>query len=197
MHDYVDFLGRTLKKLNAVAKVHSDESKERAAGAYRSRMPGAGCWLPFSVGSRVRYRNRYPDRNNRKFSDRYIGPFTVLVRKGVVYKVSLSGRRAKWIHHDDLLPWRGGEDVPELGETRTSGEAHRVLPGRGAPEGSGVVCFSSDEQEGDSDGGSESTSEESEYSTSERESRAHSVVIPRHSGRERRPPVWLRDSFLF
>ena len=189
LHEYVNYLSRTLKKLNAVAKVQSDESKEGAVTAYRLRMPGAGSWKPFSVGSRVRYLNRYPDRNNRKFSDRYIGPFTVLARKGVVYKVSFKGGRYKWIHHDDLLPWKDSEaDCHEFPERGSSGGPDEPLPSAGDPEGSNVVCFSSDDEDDDCKG--DEGSSPSEDGSSEEDSEQ---LLPRRSTRERRPPAWLRD----
>ena len=189
IHEYINQLEKNLRKVAMSAKVNSDSSKELAADKYR--LKHACGWVPFAVGSRVKYHNRYPNRNNRKFSDRYIGPFTVEARKGVVYKIMFKDGRYRWIHHDDLLPWRGdacdgsGQDP---GEAVDQGQECRDIEER---RDAGML-MESESSSGESD-------EENEVHEDDRGAvvePSSSSVVTRRSARDRRPPGWLRDFYV-
>ena len=199
MHDFVNQLVETMERLRATARLHSDQCKKNAANAYRSSLSQMNHWKPFPVGSLVRYRNRYPDRNNRKFSDRYVGPFTVLARRGVNYKVDFNSGKCRWVHHDDLLPWRNYESVTVSDDKSDNKfEGHQGSgPEDRCEKGSDANDFSTEEdsdgsgQEETEDSGGEESSDESSGSSS-----VDSVPGPRRSGRDRMPPRWLKDFYV-
>ena len=106
LHNYVNELKSNLKRLRAFAKSNSEASKRKAADYYQLKQAPNGSWKPFQVGALVKYFNRYPDKGNRKFSDKYVGPLVVEARKGVNYKIRFGNGRYRWLHHDDLLLWK-------------------------------------------------------------------------------------------
>ena len=192
MHEFVNQLVRTLKRLNSAAKVNSDENKKSAADTYRLKLPQMSQWTPFSVGSSVKYRNRYPDRANRKFSDRYVGPFTVLARRGVNYKVSFNKGKSRWVHHDDLLPWCGREAASP------GGECVGPMPDGRHGNDSRADDDTSDESSTESMGaGTEHSESEDSGGQSDESTTGQPVPGPRRSNRERMPPRWFQDFYVY
>ena len=172
--DYVVSLHNSIDRFHNIASDNAAASKREFTEKYNA----TNCprqWRPFSVGDKVKYKNYYPDRRNRKFSARYRGPFEVVACRGVNYKI-LDGRsRARWVHHDEILHWRDRGDPPPAarpeGVTSPGPLVSRRLSTGTVSSGSSSGEASSDEELNVADGESSL----------------------RRSTRNRRPPAWLRD----
>ena len=172
---YVEHLRRKLKWLNQYARSNSVKSKEDTRRRYDASN-GSADWMPFRVGDKVRYRNHYPDRLNRKFSARFRGPYWVRARKGVNYRIDGGKERARWVHHDELLPWRSRAVVQKTGSTDGGAREEQANGDRGVQE-VGMDAGSSSDEDGGACGVAGSAEE----------------ACVRRSGRVRRAPAWMRD----
>lgn len=172
--EYVKHLHQQLGSLNRVAKTNSEKSKEDAKRRYDASHD-AKSWVPFQVGEKVKYRNYYPDRNYRKFSARFRGPFVIHDRRRVNYKIGGGKERLRWVHHDELLPWRD----------RSPDEV--LLDSRGLREGGSRP----DSEEVENGGMNPESSSDSGDSDSDAEL-AETTSVLRRSLRSRRPPSWMR-----
>lgn len=98
-------LHRRLEASRRVARENVERSKEDARRKYDEGCRVDG-WIPFRIGEKVRYKNHYPESHNRKFSARFRGPFEVEARRGVNYKIGGGAGQSRWVHHDELRPWK-------------------------------------------------------------------------------------------
>ena len=166
--DFSVDLRKNIGLFNRIAKHNALQNKRLYAARYNPE----NClkdWKPFSVGDRVRYRNHYPDRLNRKFSPKYCGPFVVAAHRGVNYQIRGEGLKTRWVHHDEIFPWRDRRDLSEVGSDRERVE--------NVTEAQGRIFSESD----------------SESESSAAESTEVRPVQLRRSSRRRRPPAWMRD----
>ena len=166
--DFAVDLRRNVGLFNRIARQNALQNKRVYAARYNLENCPKG-WKPFSVGDRVRYRNHYPDRLNRKFSPRYCGPFVVAARRGVNYQIRGEGLKTRWVHHDEIFPWRDRRESSEAGSDREVTDGVTGAQGR---------TFSEDDSDSDS---------------SATESMGSQTVQLRRSCRRRRPPPWMRD----
>jgi hypothetical protein len=175
--EYVEDLHRRLEAFRRVARGNVERSKEDARWRYNEGCRVDG-WIPFCVGEKVRYKNHYPESRNRKFSARFRGPFEVEARRGVNYKIGGGrGGQSRWVHHDELRPWR----TVQREEVAVSGDCQRV-----EARGSEVV-----EEVNGQDPGSDSSSDScSEGGGVEEEEERMVEMRPQRS---RRQPVWMKD----
>jgi transposase InsO family protein len=129
-HEYVIQLNKNLRRLAIRAEENSKKNKKLMADRYNATNCQRG-WLPYEVGIKVKYRNHYPEANNRKFSQRFRGPFVVVQRKGTSYKIQDESQRAKWVHHDELRPWKEREEDVDgcASDQRQAGISERAEPG--------------------------------------------------------------------
>lgn len=169
--EYVVSLRNSIDHFHKIARHNAGASKRE----YTERYNAANCprrWKPFSVGDKVKYKNYYPDRFNRKFSARYRGPFEVVACRGVNYKIVDDRLKARWVHHDEILHWRDDGKPPSTREeTGSPGSLTSRRLSTVTISGSSSSAASSDEESGGVSGGSRL----------------------RRSTRNRRPPGWLRD----
>ena len=173
--EYVKNLRRRLNSFNRIAKSNSDRSKEEARRRY-DLSNGSEDWVPFQVGDTVKYKNHYPDRSNRKFSQRFRGPYEVRDRRGVNYKVDCGNGRSRWVHHDELLPWRSRSQVQSSPATN----------GCRAGEGSGAEPEQRATFVGDEDAKCESDSISDEGGDAVSDAVCSEVRV------SQRPPAWMR-----
>lgn len=159
-------LRKNVNIFNRIAKHNALQNKRMYMERYNSENCRKG-WKPFSIGERVRYKNHYPDRSNRKFSPRYCGPFIIAARRGVNYQISGDGLKTRWVHHDEIFPWRDREESPRAGSDQEQ-------PASVSEEQGGTFS----DWDSDSDSSAEST---------------ESNVPLRRSARNRRPPAWMSD----
>ena len=176
LHDYVNQLEEHLNRLRSLAKSSSAVEKKKAADWYQKKHGPREGWRPIPIGSRVKYFNRYPDRQNRKFSDRFVGPLLIEARRGVNYKVRFDNGRYRWLHHDDLFLWKESENSHSLKREGHLGEPQGPIVERGI------------EEEVIDDTDSDDSSSTSSVTTAD-----PNPPVLRRSTRNRRPPVWLRD----
>ena len=174
MHEYPEYLRKNIVLSNRIAKKNNDRAKESFARRYNEQNCARG-WSPFSVGDKVKYVNHYPERHNRKFSARYRGPFVITRRRGVGYEIVDGSQRPRWIHHDEIRPWKEVRRRDAVESARSRGRSG----GRGdsGPADSSRVPLDDSE----SSSGGESDDEVGAGAP---------VVRPQ---RNRRPPVWWKD----
>lgn len=187
LSSYVADLRRNLRLFRRAAEVSAKEDKQRFTQRYNVLNKSEG-WTPYKVGSQVKYRDHYPDRDNRKFSARFRGPFVIKSRRGVNYEISDAKARPRWVHHDEIFPWSSDNDPPMLARGRDHGEAERSLQG--------FSSSSRDQALIEEDSSSENTVSESSDSSDEESAEEGNNTALRRSSRCRRPPCWLRDFYV-
>ena len=171
--DYAKEFRRNMRLFHQMAGSSAEESKRNFAEKYNAANCRTG-WSPYNVGSQVKYRNHYPYRCNRKFSARFRGPFTVKSRRGVNYQISDGHRWTRWVHHDEIFPWRGREDEKRWSGRDVGAPSHTPRDRTGRD----VQSFECSDTSSESESSCASDSE---------------APLPRRSTRRRRPPVWLTD----
>lgn len=96
---------------NQMSRSNSEKSKEEARRRRYDALNGSQDSVPYRIGDRVKYKNLYLTRWNRRFSAKFRGPYEVLARKGVNYRIGGGANKSRWVHHDELSPWKASSQV--------------------------------------------------------------------------------------
>lgn len=95
--EYVSDTRKALQDIRDAARVHLHQAKRRQAAHYDKRTPE---WKPLAVGQTV-----WLKRPKRwKFGGKWIGPYQIISRAGVNYKIKAESGKEKVVHHNNLKP---------------------------------------------------------------------------------------------
>ena len=114
-NEYMHSLRSVFKDVRQIAKQQLDKVAEKRAGPCQE----ANTWRPFHEGQTVMLRRP----KGWKLGNKWVGPYRILNRVGVNYKIMSTGGEVKVVHHDQLkithIPFQPGELVcptREIGE---------------------------------------------------------------------------------
>eukprot|EP00112_Aurelia_sp_Birch-Aquarium-sp1_P024442 Seg7738.2 transcript_id=Seg7738.2/GoldUCD/mRNA.D3Y31 product="Gag-Pol polyprotein" protein_id=Seg7738.2/GoldUCD/D3Y31 len=141
--EYSRNVRKSIQNAQVIAQQNIRVSKNRQASSYDR---GKKLWLPFEPGQLVWLRRP----KKWTFGKKWIGPYQIIVRTGVNYKIISKFGKINTAHHDQLrlcpLPVSQGQPlapVPEIGDTliqqpetniREGEGGHGVVQGRVRPE---------------------------------------------------------------
>ena len=183
--DHAQELRRNIEWSVQRARKNNNEAKERFAERYNEKN-NSNRWKPFRPGDKVKYVNHYPDSHNRKFSQRYRGPFIVQCRRGVNYKIVSDSQKSRWVHHDEIRRWFERKGSLRLDAPAAPAVRRDAAVAVGVGDDNRQVNYDSSSSDSDSDSvDSESVVEESVPDVSRR-----------YPTRSRRPPRWWRDYYV-
>eukprot|EP00794_Sanderia_malayensis_P002386 gene2386-biopygen1273 len=135
--EYSESLRTHLSSLQKIAQ----QNLARSRHDQRSRGPSHGNWTPLSLGQSVWLRRP----KSWKFGGRWVGPYEIISKQGVNYKIRSKDGKDMTVHHDNVkpctVPFKLGEPfcpVRETGEITISprnvntqgtlGRARNLLP---------------------------------------------------------------------
>ena len=110
--EYVSDTRKALQDIREIARAHLHQARLHQAAHYNQRTPE---WKPFEVGQTVWLKRP----KHWKFGGKWVGPYEIISRTGVNYKIRAETGKEKVVHHNNLKPC----SVPK-------GRGELVSPGR-------------------------------------------------------------------